>query len=123
MNDQTPLRAGGSLLERAAELYGFGIGTPPSAAPAPSAPAAPKPEPEIAAPRAEAAARIAPEPAATPALGLQVEPEPEIRRPLLTGGEQPIDRERLREGGFIDPDAPGGPLTEEFRIIKRQLLQ
>jgi exopolysaccharide/PEP-CTERM locus tyrosine autokinase len=29
----------------------------------------------------------------------------------------------LREGGFILPDAPVGSLAEEFRIVKRQLLQ
>jgi protein-tyrosine kinase len=125
MNDQTPLRTGGSLLERAAELYGFGIGTQPSAAPVPAAPAAPKPEPEIAAPRVDPVPRVEPAPRLVPdaAPVPQPEAEPEFRRSALTGGEQPVDRARLRDGGFIDPDAPGGPLTEEFRIVKRQLLR
>jgi exopolysaccharide/PEP-CTERM locus tyrosine autokinase len=33
-----------------------------------------------------------------------------------------IDREELREAGFILPDAPVSALAEEFRIVKRQLL-
>ncbi|TFI58188.1 exopolysaccharide biosynthesis protein [Sphingomonas parva] len=112
MNDQTPLRTGGSLLERAAELYGFGIGAgAPAAAPAQTPVATtPRPEPELAAPRPQPAPRVAPE--AVP-----------VRDREPAAGEQAIDRARLQEGGFIDPDAPGGPLTEEFRIVKRQLLR
>jgi exopolysaccharide/PEP-CTERM locus tyrosine autokinase len=34
-----------------------------------------------------------------------------------------VDPASLREGGFILPDAPVGSLAEEFRIVKRQLLQ
>ena len=34
-----------------------------------------------------------------------------------------VNREALREAGFILPDAPVSGLAEEFRIIKRQLLQ
>ena len=33
-----------------------------------------------------------------------------------------VDREELREAGFILPDAPVSALAEEFRIVKRQLL-
>ncbi|MEP6786193.1 MAG: AAA family ATPase [Sphingomonadales bacterium] len=33
-----------------------------------------------------------------------------------------IDRVRLREEGFLLPDAPIGTLAEEFRLVKRQLL-
>ena len=41
-----------------------------------------------------------------------------------TGGRRSkVDRAGLREGGFILPDAPVGSLAEEFRIVKRQLLQ
>ena len=35
---------------------------------------------------------------------------------------QRVDRERLRERGFIIPEGPVTGLSEEFRIIKRQLL-
>lgn len=106
MNQHTPLRTGGSLLERAAELYGFD-----------RAPTAPAPVPAPAAPVAEpkAAPRAAPEPAPQPA------PRPAVR-PHATGPQAHIDREALREAGFIEPEAPGGALAEEFRIVKRQLL-
>lgn len=33
-----------------------------------------------------------------------------------------VDRNRLRDNGFIVPDAAPGSLSEEFRIVKRQLL-
>lgn len=33
-----------------------------------------------------------------------------------------IDRDRLREAGFLLPDTPIGTLAEEFRLVKRQLL-
>src|SRR3546814_10387005 len=35
---------------------------------------------------------------------------------------QPIDRDVLRGLGFILPDSPVSSVSEEFRIIKRQLL-
>ena len=35
---------------------------------------------------------------------------------------QPIDRMMLAEAGMIVPGAPIGPLAEEFRLVKRQLL-
>ena len=39
-----------------------------------------------------------------------------------SGPIQKIDREALREGGFIVPDGAVTGISEEFRIIKRQLL-
>ena len=38
------------------------------------------------------------------------------------GHRQPIDRMMLAEAGMIVPGAPIGPLAEEFRLVKRQLL-
>jgi exopolysaccharide/PEP-CTERM locus tyrosine autokinase len=104
MNEHTPLARKGSLLERAAALYGLSV---PTAAPhgaqpvepqdrAPAAPLAPRPEPEV---------------RARPA-----------HRPAPRGPAAAIDRERLRKEGFVDPEAPTGPLVEEFRMVKRQLL-
>ena len=115
MNQHTPLRSGGSLLERAAELYGFGLtpvplGPEPALAPEPQ-PVAPAPEPEATRAAPEPAPRAAPEPA----------PRPAPRR-AASGPRAAVDRDRLREAGFIEPDAPGGGLAEEFRIVKRQLL-
>jgi protein-tyrosine kinase len=101
MNKHSPLRASGSLLERAAQAYGFEVPTGPAAQP--------RPEPEVAA-------------------GIQVpsaalsEAGPAPRRAPAAGGAGKVDRDRLREGGFILADAPVGALAEEFRIVKRQLL-
>ena len=99
MNKHSPLSHSGSLIERAAELYGFGL------APAPVPAAAVAPEGVVETPR----------------------PEPEVARkpaplPSRPGGTVAIDREKLREAGFIVPDSPSGTLPEEFRLVKRQLL-
>jgi exopolysaccharide/PEP-CTERM locus tyrosine autokinase len=129
MNQHSPLRTSGSLLERAAELYGFGLPAAPSAPPAPIAPvpaaAAPPtleaaPAPALSAvPRAEPEAARAAPPAREPGTP---RPAPVTRAPAPAGGFARVDREALREAGFIEPDAPGGALAEEFRIVKRQLL-
>jgi Mrp family chromosome partitioning ATPase len=102
MNKHSPLSHSGSLLERAAELYGFG--SAPAIAPAPSA-AAPRAAPE-------AQAEPAPEP----------KPVPRSFLPAVTEAKAPVNRKSLGERGFIVPDSPAGPLAEEFRIVKRQLL-
>ena len=105
MNKHSPLSHSGSLLERAAELYGFG--SAPAIAPSSSAPpqgAAPEPRPEP-----------EPEPKAVPRSFLPAVTE-------APGANAPVDRASLGERGFIVPDSPAGPLAEEFRIVKRQLL-
>ena len=108
MNQHSPLRTSGSLLERAAELYGFGLAVPAAPARAPEALRSPTPEPEAV-------------PAAEPALA-PAAPRPAPPRAPAPLGEAAVDRDALREAGFIEPDAPGGALAEEFRIVKRQLL-
>jgi Mrp family chromosome partitioning ATPase len=115
MNQHTPLRTGGSLLERAAELYGFApVQAPPVQAPAPDPVPAPEPAP-VAAPVAEleVVEAEAPAPKLRPARAAAAARAP---------GSAAVDREALRQAGFIEPDAPGGGLAEEFRIVKRQLL-
>lgn len=98
MNKHSPLSHSGSLLERAAELYGFG-----------SAPAiAPGSKPEL----AERAVESEPE----------SNPVPRSFLPAVTEPKAAVDRDSLRERGFVVPDGPAGPLAEEFRIVKRQLL-
>jgi protein-tyrosine kinase len=109
MNKHSPIKPPASLLERANELYDFGAAlrgpaqqVPPEAvevaAPAQSAAAAPNPAPPI------------PAPTATP-------------RPAVSGkAKAHIDREMLRAANYIDPDGPVTGLSEEFRIVKRQLL-
>jgi Mrp family chromosome partitioning ATPase len=106
MNKHSPLSHSGSLLERAAELYGFGGPVAARAAQGEMAEAAPKPEPE--------ARQTTPEPKAPERL-------PALR-PVERRSPVRVDRDSLREKGFIVPGAPAGPLAEEFRIVKRQLL-
>ncbi|HEX8620700.1 MAG TPA: capsular biosynthesis protein [Allosphingosinicella sp.] len=117
MNKHSPLSHSGSLLERAAELYGFGS------------------------PAADLAPRRMPGPSADEELdpGLRrgtqdEEPDAGLRRgtesappvrnllPVVAEAKAAVDRNKLRENGFIVPDSPAGPLAEEFRIVKRQLL-
>ncbi len=95
MTTNTPIRSGGSLIERAAEVYDFGrINTPLVMPRAPDLAARP-----VAAPAAKAA------------------PLARAAKPVL-----PVDVEQLRGAGYILPDSPPSMLSEEFRLVKRQLL-
>jgi exopolysaccharide/PEP-CTERM locus tyrosine autokinase len=114
MNEHSPLSRTGSLLERAAELYGFGLAAPPPAPEPEISRQAPVREPEIS--RA-AAAETPVAPVARPASAPKRAP-----LPVPTGPVHPIDRRRLRQAALIEPEAPVGALAEEFRIVKRQLL-
>lgn len=145
MNDQTPRRYSGSLLERAAERYDLTRQAPvaprvqqapapepeaPASAPeAPTPPVAKAPEPQVtAAPEA-----IAPEPVLDLVESPPVE-APRIETPRAsapaalvppTPGSRPriaIDRVKLAEEGMLVPGASVTALAEEFRLIKRQLL-
>lgn len=112
MNDQTPRRMSGSLLERAAQAYDL----------TPQFPAVPGEAPPV----HDEVAGGSPAP---------------VERELLTGpsfaaiDELPrspvsasvrrtvsIDREKLAEAGMIVPGAPVTALAEEFRLVKRHLL-
>jgi exopolysaccharide/PEP-CTERM locus tyrosine autokinase len=105
MNKHSPIKPPASLLERANAMYDFGSalrGPTPEATPAP----------------AETSAAPAPVAARAPA---------PVRAPVSLHGNQAklkahIDRERLRASNYIDPDGPVTGLSEEFRIVKRQLL-
>ncbi len=106
MNKHTPIKPPASLLERANEMYDFGAalrgGSPVSA------PVHDPVPPTVAAP-------VAPPPVSAPA-SMAPAPLPKSNR-FAT-----IDRDRLRASNFIDPDGPVTGLSEEFRIVKRQLL-
>lgn len=144
MNEHTPRRFKGTLLERAAAQFDYAplppMGDAPKRAPRPVAPAVVEtvvePVVEPVAPMVAAApAMVEPpivleapilveppvaEPVAAP------EPEPvAVAEPVWsrTGRRRaPIDRELLVEGGMIVPGAHIGALAEEFRMVKRQLL-
>nr|WP_246623243.1 AAA family ATPase [Sphingomonas colocasiae] len=97
------------------------------AAPAVAAPVAPA----VVAPVApvavvEAPVAVAPPSPAAPETGPVVQPERTAAAPsaprAFTGRYGRVDRELLREAGLIVPDAPASELSEEFRIVKRQLL-
>jgi len=75
------------------------------------------------------AAAAPPAPACDPALSSAIgnvvgaaDCEPVAGPATFSGPLQEIDRERLREQGFIVPEGAVTALLEEFRIVKRQLL-
>lgn len=127
MNKHSSIKSAGSLLERASELYDFGAVLRKGASP----PAPLPPEPE------SPAADVAPVTAKAPvAAQAPVKAPPAEAAPKKTATFQPsmapraqrsarfaeVDRELLCAGNFIDPDGPVTGLSEEFRIVKRQLL-
>lgn len=128
MNDQTPRRYQGSLLERAAARYDL-MHEPRVIPPLPEEPKvepAPQPEPQQ---------RVQPEPAPAPVLDLAEAPRVEtpapapVAQPVAPAVRTPgarariaIDRDKLAEEGMLVPGAAVTALAEEFRLIKRQLL-
>jgi exopolysaccharide/PEP-CTERM locus tyrosine autokinase len=151
MNKHSSLSENRSLIERAAAMYDFkshvssplppeprekrepeaGANAVDSAEAQPEAPRAPK-QPVI--PSQLEVSYEEPSFMDEPVDGLEAVPLPamEIQRPQRSapnsdastvGRRSKVDRAGLREGGFILPDAPVGSLAEEFRIVKRQLLQ
>lgn len=97
MNKHSSIGARGSLLERAADIYDFGAALRGRAGPPLDVPATPE----------------APLPVS--------EPEAPAWREW-TGPLQPLDRMDLVEKGFVLPDGRASGISEEFRIVKRQLL-
>lgn len=102
MNDATPRRYRGSLLERAADLYDF----TPAHSPLPEPAGVAGPEPVV---------EVKPEP--TP-----VAPPQPIARLVTDRPGTIVDRNLLAERGMIVPGSAVTALAEEFRLVKRQLL-
>ncbi|EXS69345.1 AAA family ATPase [Sphingobium sp. Ant17] len=104
MNQHSPIK-GGSLIERATEIYDFSAALRGRAAPVVEMPADAPPlaEPVIVPPAALAEA-------------------PAFRALPWTGPVQPIDRIALAEAGFLQPDGAVTAMSEEFRLLKRDLL-
>lgn len=131
---------GASLFERAEEAFGSGLGAGPfAAAPVPKNLAKPvnRPvkrvpiaSPAPAAPRVETVETVtevaAPIVRAAPAVPVAAAPQP---APVSLDALQfpaeihKIDREKLRQNGLIQPESEISGLLEEFRIVRRQLLQ
>ena len=105
MNKHSSIKSAGSLLERASELYDFGAALRGGAA---NPPVLPPEEPPVI---------VAPTPVA---------PQPVVHQPMAarpaSSNFVAINRERLSAHNFIVPDGPVTGLSEEFRIVKRQLL-
>jgi protein-tyrosine kinase len=110
MNKHSSIKSAGSLLERAAELYDFGAALRGGNAPLGHVVA-----PDIV---ADAVAAPNTDIPAMPAVSGHV---PMAARPASAKFAS-INRERLAAGNFIAPDGPVTGLSEEFRIVKRQLL-
>ena len=90
------------------------VAPPPVAAPAVAAPpvSAPEPQPKPA-PTAQA-----PDPAPAPQRADPKTPAPSPRRKVY-----PIDRQRLEDANMVRPEGGATAQLEEFRIVKRQLLE
>ncbi|WP_416463648.1 AAA family ATPase [Sphingomonas sp. VDB2] len=108
MNQHSSIKGRGSLIERATEIYDFNAALRGRGAPAVDVPADLPPAPV--APPAPAAL-VADTPAA-----------PTFRAPAWTGPVQTIDRIKLVEDGFLRPDSAVTTMSEEFRLLKRDLL-
>lgn len=93
----------GSLIERAAQVYDFGAAMRVRGD-------------ALAAVEATRPAPVAPAPAPVPAAAKAT-----YRSVARRSGT--VDREAMAEQGFILPDSGVSAVAEEFRIIKRQLLQ
>src|SRR3546814_15783363 len=92
MNQHSPRKATGSLLERAAEIYDFN------------------------------AVLRGKETQASPVIPTDNQVQGRLNGPDNGIPPQPIDRDVLRGLGFILPDSPVSRDSDEFRILKRQLL-
>jgi protein-tyrosine kinase len=118
-----------SLIERASELYDFGAalsgkGLPPVNIPASLIPPAPVPQP--------VAPVVITEPVATPAVVVRAsESAPVVAAPpvprfiaadWVSGTTQSVDSQKMRRAGYLVPNAEVNGLSEEFRIIKREIL-
>lgn len=112
MNKHTPIKPPASLLERANEIYNFGAELRRPSQDVPKRPPVAEPQP---------VAEEAPEhkPAAAPVE--PVEPATVVPQAAAKVRAQ-INRAALRAANYIDPDGPVTGLSEEFRIVKRQLL-
>ncbi len=133
MNDQRKVKRPPSLLERAADMFGI---DPAVNAPTIDVSNLP-PEPEKKAKKARAEPAEAPrheslEPVveAAPAVEAAPSPAPSPRKDvakaapaILPTRQGTIDRTRLASRGMIVPGTPVTGISEEYRIVKRELIR
>ena len=139
MNDQRPVKRPPSLLERAADM--FGLDPAKDAATIDVSKLPPEPEkrrrkpkdaPAAEAPRAPQAEVLPPEPPvveAAPAVEAAA-PKPSPRKDIAKAApavvptrQSTIDRARLAAHGMIVPGAPVTGISEEYRIVKREIIR
>ncbi|MCA1749298.1 MAG: AAA family ATPase [Parasphingopyxis sp.] len=101
MNQHSSIKPGGSLLERAADKFDFAAALRGAARNG-----------------SDAAPEAAPVPAPAEIIPMRAQPV----GPAPAGRHAEVDRARLVAEGFALPDMRPGPLAEEFRVVKRQLL-
>lgn len=105
MNEHSS-RFKGSLIERATEIYDFTAALRGRAAP----------EVDVPQDAIQVAAAVEMPPPVANASATA------FRAPDWTGPVQPIDRIALAEAGYLLPDGPVSAMSEEFRLLKRDLL-
>lgn len=134
MNDQRPVKRPPSLLERAADM--FGLDPAKDAATIDVSKLPPEPEkkrrkvkdaPAAEAPRTPEAEILPPEP---PVVEAAPAPKPSPRKdvakaaPAVVPNRQgTIDRARLAAAGMIVPGTPVTGISEEYRIVKREIIR
>ncbi len=133
MNQKPPIAPSSSLIERASEIYGLReamrgaapiatAGKPVIAAAAtPVAAPSPVVQEAVAPPRERRQATAAASDPA-PAIAPVAHAEAPVFQPTRPSKMADVDLIALAEAGLIVPGAPPSPLSEEFRIVKRQLL-
>ncbi len=135
MNDQRKVKRPPSLLERAADMFGLDPAANAPTIDVSSLP--PEPEKKAKKPKAEPAAEtpqaevLPPEPVVEAAPAVEpapVKPSPrkEIARtaPAIVPTRQGrIDRDKLAARGMVVPGAPVTGISEEYRIVKRELIR
>jgi len=134
MNDQRKVKRPPSLLERAADMFGLDPAANAPTIDVSNLPPEPvkkakknKAEPAVETPHAEI---LEPVVEAAPAVEAAPSPKPSPRKdvakaaPAIAPTRQgTIDRDRLASRGMIVPGTPVTGISEEYRIVKRELIR
>lgn len=137
MNEHRPVKRAPSLLERAADMFGTdpAAGAPTidlsSLPPEPEKKAKAKkaqPEPAVEAPEAPKAEILEPlvEPAPVVEPAPKISPRKDIAKaaPAIVPTRQgTIDRDKLAARGMVVPGAAVSGISEEYRIVKREIIR
>ena len=134
MNDQRPVKRPPSLLERAADMFGLDPAKdaatidvsklPPEpekrARKTRTAPVAETPQAEVLPPLVEAVPAVEAAPAPKPSLRKDIA---KAAPAIIPSRQGTIDRARLAANGMIVPGSPVSGISEEYRIVKREIIR